>query len=773
MNIKQKLYINALVTTILAIIVVVALLYSSSKTEDIYTKATIAESAHSAVSELDILAYEYLLYREQRIEERWTDKYSAIKKILRKFPASDTDLLDIIESDFELLWKIFNEVTENYRKMLNLIETGASREKIDLIKQLEERLVGQLLIKSRSIITNTSRISEKLNHRHIRYHHLTNRIVISFTLLLSVTIIILSLFLLKSISSPLEKLSSGAAVIGKGDLDHRVDVVSNDEIGRLAMAFNRMVKNLKIVTASRDDLNLEIQSRKKLQEELIIAIKNAETAKEEAESANRLKSDFLANLSHEIRTPLNAVIGFSELLSGKTSDKTCSGYIQSIKTAGKTLLNLITDILDLSKIEAGIIDIEYDSANIRDIFNHLKLLFQIRFSEKNLDFIIEIDEDLPATVMIDEARLTQVLINIISNSLKFTDKGYVKLSAFEEKENDSDEFIRLIIRIEDTGIGIPEEEHELIFESFKQQSDQDTGDYGGTGLGLAISKKLIEMMNGKISVKSRKGKGSTFDIELNDVELLSENEKIKSDSSIDYTQIKFAGKKALVVDDNDSNKNLIVELLVNAGMEVETANNGKEALDKIRKFQPELVLLDIKMPVMNGFETIIKIRNNPDISYLPVIALTASATNESRKEIKDAGFNDYLFKPVNILKLFRKISNHLDYQIEDIADAEDDLEDYLDEKGISESIAENGELVHELITGTLPGIANQKHALKIKDAQRISEQLINTGEKYGNTTVRNLGKKLLYSTEGYDIRKIRKFLGMLESVLNKLNETGD
>jgi len=245
------------------------------------------------------------------------------------------------------------------------------------------------------------------------------------------------------------------------------------------------------------------------------AEKALKQAKEAAEAANRAKSEFLANMSHEIRTPLNAVIGFSDLLSSQINSDKQKNYLSSIKKAGKTLLSLINDILDLSKIEAGRLEIQSETINPILIFTELEQIFALKIAEKRLEFIIDID--LPATLVLDQTRLRQVLFNLLGNAIKFTEQGDIKLSAhIRSQENDSRK-VDLIIAVADTGIGIPKDQQNVIFEYFQQQDGQTTRKYGGTGLGLAITKRLVEMMNGQISVRSEQG--SVFEITLRDVEV--------------------------------------------------------------------------------------------------------------------------------------------------------------------------------------------------------------------------------------------------------------
>ncbi len=329
--------------------------------------------------------------------------------------------------------------------------------------------------------------------------------------------------------------------------------------------------------------------------------------------------------------------------------------ISAIKHAGESLLTLINDILDLSKIEADKLEIKYTYLNIKKLLDEVEQIFAVQSADKNLSFMIDISQDLPDTLLLDEIRLRQVLFNIVGNAVKFTHKGYIKLSArVAVKKNDH---IDMLISVEDTGVGIQEDELECVFDAFKQSLGQDSSTFGGTGLGLTISKRLVKMMNGQIRVKSKPNSGSVFSITLKDVEF--SRDPVRSVRGYACDPVKFKSRKILVVDDATSTTDFLKALLGRSNLEVQTAENGKEAVAMSEQILPAVILMDIRMPVMDGFEAARIIKSNPVTRQIPIMAVTASNPSENFLKPFDSVFDAWLFKPVRTHELISHLKKYL------------------------------------------------------------------------------------------------------------------
>jgi two-component system sensor histidine kinase EvgS len=382
-------------------------------------------------------------------------------------------------------------------------------------------------------------------------------------------------------------------------------------------------------------LNRELEDR-------TIAI---EKAKLEAEQANRAKSEFLANMSHEIRTPMNAILGFTEILESKITDKTYLRYLSAISSSGKALLNIINDILDLSKIEAGKMELQFVPVNLFSLLREVVQIFNHKTSEKNISLILDVEPTIPKVVYLDDVRFRQILFNLVGNAVKFTDNGYVQLSVTMEEINSENQTVNLVVKVHDTGIGIPEEQIEKIFEAFEQQKKQNLNKYGGTGLVLTITSRLVKMMGGKISVTSTPGEGSCFTVLLENIEIGSLVETDEKVSETNISEIVFEPAKVLIADDIPHNREVIMSFLKNFEFEIYAATNGKEAVKMAERFKPDLILMDLKMPLMDGYEATSIIKSDENLKKIPIIAFTASATKEEKEKILAAGSTIFCGNP--------------------------------------------------------------------------------------------------------------------------------
>lgn len=469
------------------------------------------------------------------------------------------------------------------------------------------------------------------------------------------------------------------------------------------------------------------------------------------------KDEFLANISHEIRTPLNAILGFAQQLLPLTGDKRGREYLDHILHSGKGLLSLINDLIDLSRLEAGMLRLSYSAVSLPDLFDELESLYRPQAAGKGIELIFEPGGAELAALEIDELRIRQILGNLIGNAIKFTPSGgMVRVLAQTSGESTLsalEESVRLCLTVQDTGIGIPEEFHDDIFNPFLQHDGKVDRVYEGTGMGLAISRRLVTIMGGTIEVESRPGEGALFTVTIPRVR--------KADRHVQEGPAEPRRRKlVLVVDDYPSNRSILAEYLKRFSFDILEAENGKEALELVRRTPPDLVFMDISMPVMDGFQALSEIRREPYGATIPVVAVTSSLRDSQMETLKESGFQEALTKPVSVDTLVTVVERLLFGQA--AGSRENDF------FGAANAVPRE-----EFRSLFLEEYGEVLKRNRLDETRAFAEKLLAFAASYGFRNVTAYGEELLGSVDAFDIERMVSLLEQFPALAGGAEDTAD
>lgn len=490
-------------------------------------------------------------------------------------------------------------------------------------------------------------------------------------------------------------------------------------------------------------------------------------AKIAAEDANRLKSEFLANMSHEIRTPLNAIIGFSSILKEKASGQEIfTEYLGNIMQSGKVLLNLINDILDLSKVEAGRMVIDYQPVNLISIIKEIQSIFQLKAIEKGLSINIQIADDIPGSLITDEKYLRQILFNLIGNAVKFTHNGGIDVIVNIIPKNVEASKIDLKFLIKDTGIGIHANQLAAVFEPFVQAKTNIKNLYGGTGLGLSITKRLVELLGGNISVESEYGKGSVFTIDLCNIEISSlRNDENTENKGRDLSGIRFFNPLILMAEDILSNRQVIKCYLESLNVTIIETENGEECIRAARKKRPDLILMDMQMPIIDGYTAINIMKSNDALKDIPIIALTASGMKHQKDRFENVA-DDFLLKPVYKSELLEKLIKYLPYE-EVIVTKEITKKTVNAQTNVISEGKLSPEVKKEVINTFMLAIIKLQETLNIDETIGFIKKLEAFNTKHQIEEISVYCKQLSGYLQSFNIEKVLITLKQLQAFINK------
>jgi PAS domain S-box-containing protein len=776
MKIRSKLIIIAIVPIIILLCSSLAQYWVSREVDRLNYSAIKSDEIYKLFSDLTILTHEHYIYYELRAHEQW---YSTYRKIGAKIAASE----EIFKTAEEQ--QILREVSHHYKTIGYLfkqygphVQENGPRERDTSWKRFADRLTSRLLQELQTVAPLLTNLHDLNHNMALEKGRRQDKLEMFFLLAICLSVPATSWLVYRAFAEPVKKLHDGIEIMAAGNLDHRIGLLSKDEIGELAVAFDLMAEQRKFADDTIRRLNEDLEQRVNertedvrqsearyrslfnnnhavmmlidpktgeivdanpaaegfygynaaelrqlkieqincLAKEEIVAemtlakeekranfffphrladgsIRDVEVfsgpilvdsrqllysivhdvtdrkrleeetrkSKEVAEYASRAKSEFLANMSHEIRTPMNAIIGLGYLALQTEMTPKQRDYLAKIHSSAQTLLGIINDILDFSKIESGKLVLESIEFRLPDILDNLADLVTVWSEAKGIEVLYAVDPTIPPVMKGDPLRLTQVLTNLLNNAVKFTDEGQVVLQVAVEELREGEESVSLLFAVRDSGIGMNEEQRKNLFQPFTQADSSTTRKYGGTGLGLSICRKLVELMGGDIWVESLLDHGSTF---FFTVELKRSGVQTIKQSAM----APLSGTRVLVVDDNAICRQILQEELAILGFAPFSAASGEEGIQELLRSATEheepyrLVLMDWRMPGMDGLETVEKIRREQSGDPIPVIVMVSAFGNEEvRQKARELEVNDFLAKPFHPQRLYRTICGAMGY----------------------------------------------------------------------------------------------------------------
>ncbi len=540
-----------------------------------------------------------------------------------------------IQTYIDQLMLLRDPNTDHY--LLNGIEitTGALAFKQNRNDAEESSFISETIIfsadKDRRFLGSVRIYYSDKFYQKLRYQ---GNLALAFIILFILTILAIVYIFMEKLLNPLTALTGHLLKIDTEE-EYRLPPLKDERSEEISLVKNALDRLLSQLQEQREELEDRVKER----------TRELNKARKRAETANRAKSDFLANMSHEIRTPLSSIIGIIELLLNERISSNVKEYVLTMRTASNSLLGIINDILDFSKIEASKLVLEKKRFNLHELLENQITVFREEARNKNITLQYTISPDTPATINGDPVRLGQILTNLISNALKFTDRGKISITTELVEKKASNVWIRFTVT--DTGIGIKPENIDRLFESFTQADSSTSRKYGGSGLGLAICYRLAKLMGGAFVVESHPGEGSSFAFTA---KLIEEDDLPIQQSLIPDEELSAKlpeNISILLVDDNLINQKIMAKLLEKEGYKVSCVSNGQEAIDRIQNQPFDVVLMDIQMPELSGIDATRIIREDLGLTELPIVALTANAMKEDMDECLAAGMNDFISKPMD------------------------------------------------------------------------------------------------------------------------------